>query len=381
MAKDKYFKTLFIGVLAALLLEAALLGGLFLYFPKDQFNSIISEANAQPVNTAPSPIGSNIVADAVAKTSLAVVKIETLQKSSVQTNPLYNDPFFRQFFGVNPMQTEQRVQKGLGSGFIISKDGYVLTNQHVVDGATEINVYFSDQDKPVSAKLIGSDAELDLAVLKINSSEDLPYLELGNSDTAKVGEWVIAIGNPYGLDHTVTTGVISAKGRPVQVDDRQFKNLLQTDASINPGNSGGPLLNLAGQVIGINTAVNAQGQGIGFAIPANTVKSVIDTLIEKGKISRPQMGVYIQTLTSVLAEQLDLHIEKGAIIAGLIPGSPAEQAGLRQGDVILEINKQKVEDAGDVTGFIEKSKVGDKVVLLVDRNGTKRNVDLTLAEK
>lgn len=269
----------------------------------------------------------------------------------------------------------------MGSGFIISEDGYVLTNEHVISSADQINVYLTDQEKPLTAKVIGADEELDLAVLKISSDEKLPYLQLGNDDDTLVGEWVIAIGNPYGLDHTVTAGVISAKGRPVQVEDRQYKNLLQTDASINPGNSGGPLLNLEGEVIGINTAVNASAQGIGFAIPANTVKSVLETLIENGKVSRPWMGVYIQTLNDDLARRLGLQSSQGAVLSGVVAGSPADKAGLKQGDVILAINKEKIADAGDITNVIEKSKVGDKITLLVERDGSQKNITVTLAEK
>lgn len=328
-------------------------------------------------------MGTDIIANTVAKTSPAVVKIETLQKSNTQRiDPFFNDPFFREFFGTpGPYKIEPDVRQGMGSGFIISDDGYVLTNEHVISGATEIKVYINDQEKPLTAKIIGSDAELDLAVLKISANKELPYLELGNDDNIKVGEWVIAIGNPYGLDHTVTTGVISAKGRPVQVEDRQYKNLLQTDASINPGNSGGPLLNLSGRVIGINTAVNAGAQGIGFAIPVNTVKSVLDTLIENGKVSRPYMGVYIQTLNADLAKQLGLQSSEGAVLSGVMPGSPAEKAGLAQGDAILSINGQKITAAGDITSIIEKSKIGDKIVLVIERSGTKKNVTITLAEK
>jgi len=334
------------------------------------------------MNTSVSPVGTNTIADTVAKTSSAVVKIETLTKSTNHySDPFFNDPFFREFFGSqSPFREEENYSEGMGSGFIISADGYILTNEHVIGSATEINVYLANQEKSLPAKVVGSDEELDLAVLKINAAK-LPYLKLGNDNNIRVGEWVIAIGNPYGLDHTVTTGVISAKGRPVQVEDRQYKNLLQTDASINPGNSGGPLLNLAGEVIGINTAVNSSAQGIGFAIPANTVTNVLDTLIKNGKVSRPWMGVYIQTLNAELANQLNLQSSEGALLSGVVAGSPAAKAGLQQGDAILSINKQKITDASDITDFIEKSKVGDKITLLVERNGSKQNITVILAEK
>lgn len=385
MFKDKYKKTLVLGVATALLLEIFLLITAFGFLPGEISKPSIAFDNtgASPAVAEASLVGTNIIADIVEKTSPAVVKIETLSKSSGQTiDPFFNDPFFRQFFGTpGPYRVEPEVRKGMGSGFIISKDGYILTNEHVIDQASDIKVYLTGRENPLSARVVGKDFELDLAVLKVDAGNNLPYIELGDSDAARVGEWVIAIGNPYGLDHTVTTGVISAKGRPVTVDDRQYKNLLQTDASINPGNSGGPLLNLSGKVVGINTAVNAQAQGIGFAIPANTVKSVLDTLISKGKVSRPQMGVYIQTLTSEIAEQLGLKNKQGAIISGIIPGSPAEKAGLRQGDVILQIDRKNIQDAGDVTEIIQKHKVGDKIVLLVETKGTQKYVPITLEEK
>jgi len=383
MLKDNPRRTLILAVIAAAVIEVALLGGIFSYFNNGRPASAAAATSASQTQTISSPIGTNVVADVVERTSKSVVKIETTQQVQGQSiDPYFNDPFFRQFFGnQGPTYSQPNIQQGLGSGFIISDDGYILTNDHVVDGANDIEVYLSDSEKPIKAKLIGSDAELDLAVLKIDAGKQLPYISLGDSDAARVGEWVIAIGNPYGLDHTVTTGVISAKGRPVQVENKDYKNLLQTDASINPGNSGGPLLNLAGQVIGINTAVNAQAQGIGFAIPSSTVKSVLDTLIQKGKISRPYMGVYIQTLTADLASQLNLNSKQGAIIAGIVPGSPADKAGLKQGDVVLEINKQKVTDAANITDLIQKSKVGSKITLLIESNGSQRYVTVSLEEK
>jgi len=383
MLKDKTLRTTIIAVFLAMLLEAALLAGVFFFYAKENFNPVLAASGTETtMNTSVSPVGTNTIADTVAKTSSAVVKIETLTKSTNHySDPFFNDPFFREFFGSqSPFREEENYSEGMGSGFIISADGYILTNEHVIGSATEINVYLANQEKSLPAKVVGSDEELDLAVLKINAAK-LPYLKLGNDNNIRVGEWVIAIGNPYGLDHTVTTGVISAKGRPVQVEDRQYKNLLQTDASINPGNSGGPLLNLAGEVIGINTAVNSSAQGIGFAIPANTVTTVLDTLIENGKVSRPWMGVYIQTLNAELANQLNLQSSEGALLSGVVAGSPAAKAGLQQGDAILSINKQKITDASDITDFIEKSKVGDRVTLLVERNGSKQNITVILAEK
>ncbi|KAF1085427.1 putative serine protease HtrA [Sporotomaculum syntrophicum] len=384
MLREKSMKTTLIAILGALVLEAALLGGIFLSFSNDSNDSVAAAANTgTAVKSAVSPVGTDIIADTVDKTSPAVVKIETQIKTTTRYyDPFFNDPFFREFFGSkSPYREKSNVTEGMGSGFIISEDGYILTNEHVVSGAIEINVYLTGQKKPLPAKVIGSDAELDLAVLKVDAGSKLPYLKLGNDQNIRVGEWVIAIGNPYGLDHTVTTGVISAKGRPVQVENRQYKNLLQTDASINPGNSGGPLLNLSGEVIGINTAVNASAQGIGFAIPANTVKSVLKNLIEDGKVTRPWMGVYIQTMNSELASQLGLKSSQGALLSGVMTGSPAAKAGLQQGDVILKINNQQITDASDITDFIQSKKVGDKITLLVERNGSQKTITVTLAEK
>jgi S1-C subfamily serine protease len=269
----------------------------------------------------------------------------------------------------------------MGSGFIISKDGYILTNEHVVDGATNIEVQLSGSDKPVPAKLVGSDFELDLAVLKISGQNDLPTLQLGDSDSVRVGEWAIAIGNPQGLEHTVTVGVISAKGRPVTVQDRQYKNLLQTDASINPGNSGGPLLNMSGQVIGINTAINASAQGIGFAIPTSTIQSVLETLISQGKVTRPWMGVYIQSLNKETADYLKLDMTEGALVTSVVNGGPAQTAGIAQGDVITEIDHQKVASAGDLTDIIGKMKPSQKTVAVVYREGQKMVIDIVIGEK
>ncbi len=376
MSKDKYRVTLVTGLVAAVVLQIALVAGVFFFAPEESFSSV--KAGAVHVAAASSsPEGTNIVADVVSRCSPAVVKIETTQQVAQNI-----DPFFRQFFSVpEQKQLRQQVQQGLGSGFIINKDGYILTNEHVISEATEIKVYLSEQEEPLTARLVGADAELDLAVLKVETDANLPHLEFGDSDAAQVGHWVIAIGNPYGLDHTVTAGVISAKGRPVNIEERNYKNLLQTDASINPGNSGGPLLDLQGSVIGINTAINAGAQGIGFAIPANTVQEVVDTLITDGKISRPFMGVYLQNNTPELANQLGLTSETGAVVAGLVPGSPAEKAGLQAGDAILQISNQKVNDAGDITGFIEQSKVGDKVQLQIENSSGKKIIVVTLAEK
>lgn len=323
-------------------------------------------------------VGPETVADVVSQASPAVVKISTKVTSRSSGDPLFSDPFFRQFFGL-PSRPKQ--EEGLGSGFIISKDGYILTNEHVIDGASEISVTVTGFDKDLESKVVGADYDLDLALLKIDAGNDLPFLTLGNSDQIRVGNWVIAIGNPYGLDHTVTTGVISAKGRPITVNDRQYENLLQTDASINPGNSGGPLLNLKGEVVGINTAISAQAQGIGFAIPTSTVNQVLEDLKNSVNKSRPWVGVQVRTVDEELARYLGLDKAEGAVIAGVVAGSPAERAGLQEWDVIIEFNGKKVNNADELVAAIKTTQTGQKVRMLVIRQRQLKPLTVTITEK
>lgn len=317
------------------------------------------------------------IASIVKKVSPAVVNIETTSQSSGFGGSAYHgDSYFRQFFGGEMPYDYQN--QGVGSGFIISKEGYIVTNEHVIGGVNEINVKVAGFEKPFKAKVVGSDSTLDLAVIKIDADKDLPYLQMGDSNKVNVGDWAIAIGSPYGLDHTVTAGLVSAKGRPVTIDSRQFKNLLQTDAAINPGNSGGPLLNLAGEVIGINTAVNAEGQGIGFAIPTSTVEDVLKELIEKGKVTRPYLGIYLETTDTGIAQYYVNEITAGALLGGVVPGSPAEKAGLRAGDIILSVNGKSVKTAEELQEIIKQGKVGTKLTLKVLRENSERNVTVTL---
>lgn len=321
------------------------------------------------------------IANITDKTKPAVVKIET-QIATNQDNPFFNDPFFREFFGDQfPNLPRTRVEQGLGSGFLISSDGYILTNEHVISGAQKIQVTLLGKDKPIAARVVGSDYELDLAVLKIDTTEKLPYLSLGNSDKVAVGNWVIAIGNPYGLDHTVTVGVISAKGRPITIDDRSFRNLLQTDASINPGNSGGPLLNLNGEVIGINTAVNAQAQGIGFAIPSNTVKSILTDLMNKGKVSRGWLGVTLNEVTPAVANYFSLPELKGVLITDIVEGGPAAKAGMKQYDIILQWNGAALEGNEELLQKVQSAGPGKKVQVVVWRDQKKVELQITLGER
>ncbi|OPX88389.1 MAG: putative serine protease HhoA precursor [Pelotomaculum sp. PtaB.Bin104] len=345
--------------------------------PSDQGGQ--ARVTATPDSNSLPGVGPDTVADVAANTSPAVVKISTRVSSGQESSPFFNDPFFRQFFG-QPYAPRQQ-EEGLGSGFLISSDGYILTNEHVIDGANQISVTVSGYENDFEASVAGADYDLDLALLKINAQAELPFLTLGNSDQIRVGNWVIAIGNPYGLDHTVTTGVISAKGRPVSIEDRQYENLLQTDASINPGNSGGPLLNLNGEVIGINTAISAEAQGIGFAIPTSTVQQVLEDLKSGQNEVRPWIGVQVRPVDQEIANYLGLSEVAGAAVAGVVNGSPAQKAGLRMWDVVVEFNGVKINNADDLVAAIKAVPVGSRVKMMIVRNRQLYPVDISVVEK
>ncbi|EPR42479.1 protease Do [Desulfovibrio sp. X2] len=285
------------------------------------------------------------------------------------------DDFFDQFNRFFGEQQPQRPHKegALGSGFIISDDGYIVTNYHVIAGADEIKVNLLGSDESYPAKIVGRDKETDLALLKIDAKRTLPTLTFGDSDKAKVGQWVLAIGNPFGLGHTVTAGIISAKGRIIGAGP--FDNFIQTDASINPGNSGGPLIDMNGHVIGVNTAIVASGQGIGFAVPSNMVKTVIEQLKTKGKVSRGWLGVTIQDVNPDAAKALGLPEAKGAMVANVLPGQPADKAGLKTADVITKVNGEDVADSAELLRHIAALKPGQTVHLTVWRKG--KSLDLT----
>ncbi|MGS0765481.1 trypsin-like peptidase domain-containing protein [Syntrophomonas curvata] len=347
-------------------------------------NSDNAVENKAPVNTASAaaslPMG---VADIAEKAGPAVVNVEArIKVSSGRADPFMNDPFFREFFGGSmPVLPQSRYEKGIGTGFIISADGYIITNQHVINNADQITVKLTGRKQSIPARVVGQDYELDLAVLKIDG-QGYPTLPMGDSDKMRVGDWVVAIGQPYGLDHTVTTGVVSAKGRPVTIQDRNYKNLIQTDAAINPGNSGGPLLNMAGQVIAINTAVNAQAQGIGFAIPINTAKGVLQELMNGQKVVRPYMGIRMLDLDQEVCSELGLPADtQGAVIVEVISGSPAAKGGLQAMDVIQKLDGKAAASGSDVQAAVERKKVGDKLSVDLLRQGKRLTLNLTLAAK
>ena len=312
------------------------------------------------------------------KASPAVVYIETEKVVSLppQLFPFdfFGDDFFKKFF--SPPRYRER---GAGSGFIISSDGYIVTNNHVIQGAQKITVKLAD-GRTFKAKVIGRDPFSDIALLKIKA-HDLPTLKLGNSDLIKPGQWVIAIGNPFGLTHTVTVGVISAKGRcGIGISD--IEDFIQTDAAINPGNSGGPLLNLKGEVIGMNTAIFTRSggyMGIGFAIPSNIIKTVITQLKTKGRVERGFLGVMVQDLTPALAQELHIPVSQGALITEVVPNTPAAKAGLREKDVIIKYNGHDVKNAAELKSFVLLTKPGTEVTLVIIRNGKRKIVKVKIA--
>lgn len=286
------------------------------------------------------------------------------------------EEFFERFFRGQP---SNRKERSLGSGFIISADGYILTNDHVVDGADVIKVRLAD-GREFNGSVQGLDPKLDLALVKIDVGEEkLPVAALGDSEKLKVGEWVMAIGNPFGLEQTVTVGIVSAKGRVIGAGP--YDDFIQTDASINPGNSGGPLFNDSGEVVGINTAIVAGGQGIGFAIPINAAKDIIPQLRETGHVVRGWLGVTVQEVTDDLAESFGMDKARGALITDVQVNSPAQKAGLQRGDVILEVNGQPLANLGDLPKMVASLPVGTKARLTLFRDGRKKGVDVTIGTR
>jgi serine protease Do len=347
-----------------------------------------------------SKLGTNAESPFVAvaeKVSPAVVNIsaEKVVVERYSDSFPFGDEFFRRFFGESPYGKKAPVQKrknySLGSGFIFNSEGYILTNNHVVAGADNITVTLAD-GSDYQAKLAGADKESDLAVLKINTGKKLPTVIFGNSDALKVGEWVMAIGNPFPqlhLDRTVTVGVVSAKGRSrLQFGDDtpQYQNYIQTDAAINPGNSGGPLVNIQGEVVGVNAAItNPTGMnfniGIGFAIPINLANAVIPSLVKSGKVSRGFLGVQLQDIDKIEAEARGLSTTEGALISGVQAGTPAEKAGIKTGDIIVEFDGKKVIDSQSLNLLVAEVAPNKEIELKVDRGGKPLTFDLRLADK
>jgi len=315
-----------------------------------------------------------------------VVNISTTQMSDVRGQQEFGSPFgeedpfndfWKRFFG-GPLPRGRQRQQSLGSGFIIDADGSILTNNHVVENAQKIVVKLLGDDQEYEAKVIGRDSKTDIAIIKINTKTNLPTANFGDSDKLEVGEWVVAIGNPFGLDSTVTSGIVSAKGR--HIGQGPYDNFIQTDASINPGNSGGPLINLRGEVVGINTAIFSRtggNMGIGFAIPVNLAKELLPQLKGKGKVTRGYLGVLIQKVTPEIAESLGMDRGYGALVANVSKDGPAEKAGVKVGDVIVEFDGKEVKDSGDLPIIVARTPVDKKVRMKVLRD--KKEVILNVA--
>jgi len=323
---------------------------------------------------------SDSIADIAEKVGPAVVNIDTVR--IVQTEyPFFDDPIFRHFFGEQFKEYTRTIpQKGTGSGFIISQEGYILTNEHVVHKADKIKVSLSD-GREFEGKVVGSDVTSDMAIVKIQA-DHLPTVTLGNSDELRVGEIVIAIGNPYGLQQTVTMGVVSAKDRsiPTEIDGHVYRNFIQTDTAINPGNSGGPLLNTKGEVVGINTAIIPYAQGIGFAIPINIAKRNIDDLINLGRVRTPWIGVYIQDVTPEIAEQFGLSEAKGVLVGDVVKDSPAEKSGIKRGDIIVKVNDEEVNSTQELQDKIRSIDIEENAKIEVVRDGKTINFIVKIGE-
>ncbi|HIK12656.1 MAG TPA: trypsin-like peptidase domain-containing protein [Oscillatoriaceae cyanobacterium M33_DOE_052] len=345
-----------------------------------------TNGNSNPgVAYLPPPVDTNFIVEAVNKVGPAVVRINAARTVTNNGPDPFNDPFFRRFFGPNAqVQPRERVERGTGSGFILSADGQVLTNAHVINGADTVSVVLKD-GRTFDGKVLGVDPVTDVAVVKIEA-QNLPTVTLGDSEKLQPGEWAVAIGNPLGLDNTVTAGIISATGRSsseVGVPDKRV-GFIQTDAAINPGNSGGPLLNAQGEVIGVNTAIIQGAQGLGFAIPINTAQRIAEQLITTGKAQHPFLGIEMATLTPELKKQINqdpnspitITADQGVLIARVVPNSPAAAAGIRAGDVIQKIDNTPITKSDTIQQIVQASKIGQSLQVEINRNGKIQTIEV-----
>ncbi len=312
----------------------------------------------------------------------AIVNIQTSRTVQPPSGRRFRHPL-EEFFGppFEEFFRQPRNVPSLGSGFVISPDGYIVTNNHVIEEVDKIEVHFENGDK-YEAEIVGRDPKTDIALLRVESERELPYLPLGDSDAVRPGDWVVAIGNPFGLEHTVTAGIVSAKHRVINVDPdpRRFDDFIQTDAAINPGNSGGPLLNLQGEVIGVNTAINPRANTIGFAVPINIAKQVLPQLRATGRVSRGWLGVYIQAIDADTAELMGLPNRAGALVSRVEPGGPADEGGIERGDVIVAFNGDPISEMDELPRKVAAAPVGSKADLTVLRKGRKRTLSVQLGE-
>src|SRR5258708_5160440 len=365
-------------------LAVALVGGGFAVGHESQKLTVWADWNANTAAAAsPSQPGSlPSFADLAAHVSPAVVNIKVTSIAKADfPDQLFGENFpFPGFRRPMPQQPEQFKRQGSGSGFIIRKDGLILTNNHVVANAQEITVTLSDKQQ-YKGKVLGLDPKTDLAVIKIEPKTSLPAVTLGNSDTLRVGDWVVAIGNPFGLSNTVTTGIVSAKGRTIGAGP--YDDFIQTDASINRGNSGGPLFNAAGEVVGINTAIFSQSGGnvgIGFAIPANLVKNIVPELETKGTVTRGWLGVSVQPVTPDLASSFGIDKERGALVGDVVAQGPADKAGIKRGDVVVSYDCKKIDESTTLPGVVAATPVGKTVPMEILRDGKMRTINVAISK-
>jgi serine protease Do len=348
---------------------------------------LLSAVGLQAAKSAPRMIPDNF-SSLAEQVGPAVVNIQVEKTGRVdeemrpsEGHPFGMNPFgderFKDFFG-KQMPPRERRQAGIGTGFIIDKSGYIITNNHVVEDADKIKVKLKDE-REFEAKIIGRDPQTDLALIKIEPKGELPVASLGRSTDLKVGEWVVAVGSPFGLEQTVTAGIVSAKGRVI--GSGPYDDFIQTDASINPGNSGGPLLNLNGEVVGINTAIIAHGQGIGFAIPIDLATKIVAQLKENGEVTRGWLGVNIQDLKGDLAEYYGATKSEGVLVTDVVPGNPAEKAGIKAKDIITAVNGEKVKTSRELTAKAATLPVGETTKITVLRNGQEKTVDVKVAKR
>lgn len=344
--------------------------------------SVVEVKQAPPIANVGAVPSSGPVsyADAVKAAAPAVINIYTTKVITQRINPLFEDPIFKQFFG-DLFAPRQRLENSLGSGVIISSNGYILTNNHVIEGADEILVALQD-GRTAKATVVGSDPETDLAVLSI-SATNLPSITFGQSDSLQVGDVVLAIGNPFGVGQTVTMGIVSATGRN-QLGISTFESFIQTDAAINPGNSGGALINAYGQLVGINTAIFSRSggsQGIGFAIPASIAKRVMEQILQYGHVVRGWLGIELQEITPQLAESFNLKDTNGVIVAGVLRNGPADKAGVKPGDIIEQINKHTVSNGTTALNLIAETPPGKPLELVLLRNGKEISLQATVTQR
>jgi serine protease Do len=345
-------------------------------FKKDEDKQVSAEPfwrENGTATTAMTPNGvPNSFADLAEMASPGVVNIQTSKTIKGQRIPRFEDFFFGGPFEGPGQQFERKIPS-LGSGFVISEDGFIVTNNHVVEDVDSIMVAFDDGSE-LDAEIIGRDPKTDIALIKVEPDKKLFAISLGDSSTVRPGEWVVAIGNPFGLEHTVTAGIVSAKHRII--GQGSYDDYIQTDAAINPGNSGGPLLNLAGEVIGINTAINPRANTIGFAVPINMAKEILPQLKAKGSVTRGWLGVVIQRITPELTEAMDLDSEKGALVSKVAPDGPAAKAGIEHGDVIVEFNGEEIDDWNELPRVVASTPVGEEVEVVVLRHGKRKTLEV-----